>query len=184
MLEDISNTNFNERLSVDESKFTSEGNENIWVIGVINNCTKQFRLEISKIRNSNVLKKFIFAYVKPGNIIVSDWWAGYDFLSENNSPYVHSVHNHGHGDFGIGLDSTSHIEQLWSQLKSTISKIYTIIPSKNFYLYLKEAEFRLKIKNLSNKEKIIELIDIFNYIRNINLIDLYNYNYLIKFAEI
>ena len=91
VLEDISNTNFNERLSVDESKFTSEGNENIWVIGVINNRTKQFRLEISKLRNSNVLKKFIFAYVKPGNIIMSDRWAGYDFLSIIHLMFIRSI---------------------------------------------------------------------------------------------
>ena len=34
-----------------------------------------------------------------------------------NSGYIHIVHNHGHGQFGYGDESTSHIENLWAFFK-------------------------------------------------------------------
>ena len=119
-LENISEANKNDRFSIDESEFINISNQPIGAIGIINNLTKTFRLEISKVRNEEILKKIINAHVKSGNTIVSDGWSGYNFLSRSGSQYTHSVHNHAHGDFSVGLDSTSHIEQLWSQLKTII----------------------------------------------------------------
>ena len=108
-IENISEANKNDRFSIDESEFVNISNQPIWVIGIINNLTKNFRLEISKQRNEEVLKKIITAHVKSGNTIVSDGWSGYNFLSRPDSQYTHSIHNHAHGDLGECLDSTSHI---------------------------------------------------------------------------
>ena len=63
-----------------------------------------------------------------------------------NSDYLHSVYNHGHGDFGYGKDSTSNIEQLWDYLKSIIKNLYYSIPHKYFILFLGEVEFRRNLK--------------------------------------
>ena len=81
------------------------------VIGIINNVTKAIRLEISPIRDTNVLKAIIKTHIKSGNIVISDNWAGYNWLSNPASGYYHHVHIHGHGGFGSGTDTTSHIEQ-------------------------------------------------------------------------
>ena len=46
--------------------------------------------------------------------------------------------NHRQGNFGHGIDSTSHEEQLWAHLKHIIKSIYYIIPKEYFILFLRE----------------------------------------------
>ena len=92
----------------------------------------------------------------------------YNFLDNADSEIQHLVHNHGHGDFGYGQNSTSHIEQYWSQLKSIIRQMYNIVPKSNINLYVREAEFRISIRNLSYDEKIKKLADIFEYVNSCN----------------
>ena len=52
-------------------------------------------------------------------------------------------------DVGSGTHSTSHIENLWANLKYQIKSIYNKIPNKNFIYFLRESEFHLilTIKN-------------------------------------
>ena len=100
------------------------------------------RLEILENRTQNTMKKLIERLVPKGNRIVTDNAACYNFLNRFDSGYNHSIHTHGHGDFGEGLDSTSHIEQLWQHLKQLIKEVYKIIPMNNFVLFLHEAEWR------------------------------------------
>ena len=58
-----------------------------------------------------------------------------------------------------------------------------MIPSSNFYGFLKESEFRYNICNLNNISKIDAIFDIFNYIANaydnnpLKIDDLINYDY-------
>ena len=47
---------------------------------------------------------------------------GYEFLDHSNSGYSHDTHNRRHGDFRLGLSSTSSIESLWNALKNKIKK--------------------------------------------------------------
>lgn len=84
------------------------------MIGLINTESKEFRLIPTFKRDSETLKEIIHKYVKRGNFIISDGWQGYSWISEPNSGYYHITHVHGHGQFGYGNESTSHIEQLWS----------------------------------------------------------------------
>jgi len=60
------------------------------------------------------------------------------------------------GDFGLGLNSSSHIKSIWSQLKATIKKIYNVIPKKNLLYFIREGEWRIKNKNKTFAEKIDE----------------------------
>ena len=118
-----------------------------------------------------------------GNIIISDGWSGYNFLSQADSLYTHSVHNHGHGDFGVGLDSTSYIKSLWSQIKTILKQTYNSIPSQSYFLFVWEAEFLIKIKNLNNISKMNEYIDVINYIRDTKDGNLFDDDYLIDITE-
>jgi hypothetical protein len=88
--------------------------------------------------------------------------------------YSRSVHIHGGGDFGIGITSTSHIESIWSQLKSILKKIYYVIPSKNFFYFLKEAEWRVKNKNKHLDNKISEFFDNWKFISDFDNNDFIN----------
>lgn len=70
--------------------------------------------------------------------------------------------------------STSHIEGFWGTLKDYIRKMYTKIPSKNFILYLPEAEIPYIMRDYSIKEKENKLIEIFEYLYNIVNYELYD----------
>ena len=95
----------------------------------------------------------------------------YNFVSRPDSLYSLSIHNHGFGDLGFDLDSTSHIEQSWSQLKTIIKQIYNIILLEKYFLFIREAEFRLTRINLNNIGKVKEFIDIIFYIKNIDILN-------------
>ena len=71
--------------------------------------------------------------------------------------YIRDMHIHGGWDFGLGLNSASH--SIWNQLKANIKNVYYIIPFKNFGLFLREAEWRIKNKNKKIKKKISEFFE-------------------------
>ena len=89
-----------------------------------------------------------------------------DWISLPNSVYTHIRYVHGHGQFGYGDESTSHIEQLWSVLKTIFKRIYVTIPSNYFNLFLREIEWRYLISIKNDTEKLKELLDIFDYVTN------------------
>ena len=65
---------------MDESLFTHNVNrELIWIIGIIDNQTKDFRLIASKERDNDTLKAFISKITPNGNFIITDGWDGYDW---------------------------------------------------------------------------------------------------------
>ena len=69
------------------------------------------------------MKKIINIFAPKGNIIITDDALCYSWLDNADSGYTHHFYNHGHGDFGEALDSISHVEQLWNNLKPIIKKI-------------------------------------------------------------
>ena len=83
-------------------------------------------------------------YVESGNNIVCDGWFRYAFLDTLDGWMgIHEmciyVHIYEDGDFGLGLNSTSHIDSIWSQLKSILKYICYVIPHQIFDLFLSEA---------------------------------------------
>ena len=112
-------------------------------------------------RDTEILKKFIYKFIPPGNHIISDGWNAYSFLNDPHSGYRHSVHVYGRNDFGFGLDSTNHIESIWGILKLELKRVYTTIRSKNFLYFLCESEFKYKNKTLSNEEKLEKFFEIY-----------------------
>ena len=107
---------------------------------------KDFHIVLTKNRDADTLEKFIRRMVPEGNNIVKDGWAGYNWMDSDDSGYRRYQHIHGHNDFGQGLESTSHIESIWSQLKSEIKGIYKTIQSLNFLYLFREAEWRINKK--------------------------------------
>ena len=164
--------------SIDESLFvTDQTNNQIWVIGAIDNLTKDFRIDIAFRRNQNVLKTFITQYIEEDNKLITDGWSGYSFIDEMIG-YQRELHIHGSSDFRYGVNSTSHIESLWSQLKATIKNIYYIIPHQNFIYYLREAEWRIKNKAKTIEEKISEFFKCWSVINEMEDYVFMNNEYL------
>ena len=160
-IEDISAPNAKDKFTIDESLFINYKNTPYWVIGIINVTTRAIHLEISPIREEETLKTIITTLIKIRNVIISDNQAAYHWLNNPINGYIHHVHSHGHRDFGIGTDNTSHIEQLWAHLKNIIKNIYHIIPNENITLFLQESEFRRNINFLSLNERCEEIFQRF-----------------------
>ena len=76
--------------------------------------------------------------------------------------YLHRAYNHSKFEFGRGIESSSHIEGLWGNLKTLIKGIYHQIPVANLNLFLKEAEFKFKLRGKTYKEKMQFLAKILN----------------------
>lgn len=99
-------------------------------------------------KNRDIVKSFITAYIDSWKKIITKGWPGYLVL-HNMINYEWESYNHGAGNFGFGLSSTSHIESLYHQLKSKIRDMYHSIPAYNFLHFLREAEWLIKNLNLS-----------------------------------
>ena len=84
------------------------------------------------------------------------------------------------GDFGENIDSTSHIEQLWHNLKFYIKKIYYLIQSNNFLLFLREAEWRRNQKKFDYKDPFESFEETLKYVTNVWDNKLYDVDYLKK----
>ena len=52
------------------------------------------------------------------------------YLDEAGSGFIRNRNVHNEGHFGLGNQSTSYIEQLWSHLKDKIKKIIMLYPVK------------------------------------------------------
>ena len=130
---------------MDENLINHKNGLQIWLLGVINNQSKVFRIEGTFNRDATTIEKFIQIYIEKGNTIVSDMWGGYRFLDEVNSGYTHISHNHHNGIFGTGLQSSSHIEAIWNIIKSKIKNNY-VIPNKHFFNLSEKLSILLKLE--------------------------------------
>ena len=105
-----------------------------------------------------------------------------DFISGKNE-LIFKHRSDVHGDFGIGTDSTSHIEQLWAHLKNIIKNIYHTIPNENFVLFLRESEFRRNINLLSLNERWEEIFNALNYVKNLKITTFYSVEELLEITK-
>ena len=62
--------------------------------------------------NAETLKNFITTYISLGSNVMTDSWAGDNFLYALDSGYTHYTHNRYEGDFRLGIQSTSHFAPL------------------------------------------------------------------------
>ena len=162
-------------ISMDESNFIDIDSIKLWIIGAKNNITNNIRIDVFNTRIEEDVKLFIYNHIKPQNTIITDGWLFYNFLNNNECPYLHEVHVHGpNGNFGYGSHSTRIIEGAWGILQNYIKRIYGAIPGKNFILYLREAEFRFMLSKYSNSEKENKIIEIFKYMYNSSDYELYD----------
>ena len=88
--------NENAKIAKDESLFCHfNGNRQIWLIGLINTNTQEFRIEAVYDRNSEIMEKIIKHHVGEGNFIITDGWGAYSWM---DNPNIHGHHDFGHGD--------------------------------------------------------------------------------------
>lgn len=61
---------------------------------IITKTNKEFRIEGFLFHNAENLKNFIVTYIPLGSNVVTDGWAGHNFLIDLDSGYKHYTHNH------------------------------------------------------------------------------------------
>lgn len=111
-------------VQADESYFAKKKSkqETYVVSGAIEADTGRLALRITGDfydgRSRDVLEEFIQDNVKPGSLIITDKWYGYDELPLLG--YHHESHNHSKGDFA----STNKAELIWSVAKRHMRKLY------------------------------------------------------------
>ena len=86
-------SNGGSNISIDELMFSYSNGQKIWVIGAINNKTRNIRCDIFKTRNT--AWSYLIIILKKKNNIITDGWPSYVFLDNINSHYYHEVHVHG-----------------------------------------------------------------------------------------
>ena len=165
--ENIGDANKNEFYSADESLITHHNNKQIWLLGVINNTTKNFRIIGSFNRDASTLSRFIKKFVRTGNQIVTDSWGGYNWIDSAESGYQHIKYNHGLGLFGSGLQSTSHMEAVWNIIKSKIKNTYYHIPGNKIFRYVRETEYKYNINNKNFDDKLLDFLEVYALINSV-----------------
>ena len=73
---------------MDKSLFCHRNRKAVWLLGAVDNISKDFRIEGSYERDSNKLRKFITSHIAEGNNIIMDGWSWYNFLGEPSSGYI------------------------------------------------------------------------------------------------
>ena len=63
---------------------------------------------------------------------------------------------------------------LWAHLKSKIKSTYNVIPSKNIFKFIKEAEYKYKLRDLCPEDKVKELIESYPFLISIGQLNLEN----------
>ena len=99
---------------------------------------------------------------------MTDGWRGYLWLDNINSGFILLTHIHSRNAFGEGIQSTSHVESLWEQIKNEIKCTYKIVPSTNLLYFIKEEEWKIKTKSLNYGDKLDDFFVMYNLVNILN----------------
>lgn len=93
-IELLATENENKKFAVDETLITHINGHQVWLVGIINTQTKDFRLIPVYNRNYTILNYIITKFVEKGNVLISDSWAGYNgfyFHLQNLDIFILSI---------------------------------------------------------------------------------------------
>ncbi|HEX4295105.1 MAG TPA: IS1595 family transposase, partial [Rhizomicrobium sp.] len=120
------------------------------VFGILKRGGKVYTKMIAD-ASSKTLLKALKSKVLPDSVVYTDSFRSYDALDV--SEFKHRRVNHSKTFVAAGGHHINGIENFWNQAKRVLRK-YNGIPRKNFYLFLKECEFRF---NYGSKQQFAQL---------------------------
>jgi transposase len=103
------------------------------------------------------LQAIIRGRVAPEAVINSDGWRGYDGLVDVGYSRHFRV-NHGDNEFVRGTHHVNGIESFWSYAKRRLQK-FNGVPTRTFYLHLKESEYRFNNRNKDLSRLVLKLLE-------------------------
>ncbi len=98
----------------------------------------------------DTLMPIIRRKVKPDSVVYSDTFASYNTLASEG--YHHVRINHDRALAAPGGRHINGIENFWNQAKRHLRK-FNGVPKENFYLFLKECEWRFNTGRIENQLK-------------------------------
>jgi len=155
---------FNGEIEIDESYFgpkdvgrRGRGTAKIPVFGIMKRNGKVYT-QIIKHAGRSEIRPIIQKLVRKGSTLYSDKWSAYRGLVYNG--YIHHQVDHKKQEYsnkkGTHINT---IESFWSFAKRRLLK-FNGIRSKDFYLYLKECEFRFNERD-NLYQKLINILRLF-----------------------
>ncbi len=111
---------------------------------IVSNCSKA------------TLQDIIRGKVNPETVIHSDGWRGYNGLVDLGYK-KHCRVDHGKNEFVRGRSHINGIESFWGFAKTRLAK-FRGMSKKNFYLHLKECEFRFNYRKENLYAKMLKII--------------------------
>ena len=134
-----------------------------WLVGIIEENTKDIRLEIVENRSLETFKEIFERNIEPGSTVITDGHRSYPGAVFNING-THKVVNHSIGFKNIEGFHTNNIENLWSIMKYEVKKRKGILKS-NIPRFLKEFKFRyLNLRNRSQSEILCVFSNILDYL--------------------
>ena len=70
-------------VALDERLIIHINGEQQWLVGTIETVSRKIRIDILPARNAQNLEIFVKSHILPGTTIVTDGWAGYNFLEND-----------------------------------------------------------------------------------------------------
>lgn len=162
--EEMVHRGFRGKVELDESYFGGKnkgqrgrGTAKIPVFGILK---RNGRVYTQIIRNASPreIRPIIRRFVRRGSIIYTDGWTAYDGLVLNG--YRHHRINHGALEYSDRRGGhINGIENFWSFAKRRLLR-FNGIPAKDFYLHLKECEFRYNERH-DLYQKLLSIVKLF-----------------------
>lgn len=155
---------FSGEVEVDESYFGARrvkgkrgrgANGKTIVFGLLKRHGKVYT-EIVSDCSKATLQDIIRGKVNPETVIHSDGWRGYNGLVDLGYK-KHCRVDHGKNEFVRGKSHINGIESFWGFAKTRLSK-FRGMSKKNFYLHLKECEFRFNYRKENLYAKMLKII--------------------------
>jgi transposase-like protein len=106
--------------------------------------------------NGKTLKTIIYEMIKPGSIVITDGWKGYQGISND---YDHKVVEHSKGSYKNKEGfHTNGIEGFWSQLKRGLIGIYHSVSRKYLQFYCNEFTYRYNTRKDTDTDRFINFL--------------------------
>ncbi len=105
---------------------------------------------VGKDTKASTLQPFIKSVVKPGSIVITDEWGGYNGL---NKEYSHVVIKHNEGEYVRGAFHTNEVEGVWSLFKRGYIGTYHYMSPKHMPRYFDEFNYRFNSRDIPDADR-------------------------------
>ena len=136
----------------------------VWVLGIHDRATQEVRTFYVKDRTEATLLPILQAHIANDPLnptrVYTDGWSAYNSLASLG--YDHHVVPHNQG-FGIGSETTNHIESFWAQIRDLIEFEYGIVPysEEEIHTYLNSATWRIKYRESDLQYMLAMILSIY-----------------------